>query len=34
MSAVIFPAEPFRKDDIFDFRAVHVGDDEYFVLQE
>ena len=34
MSAVIFPAEPFQKGDIFDFRAVNMSDDEYFVLQE
>jgi hypothetical protein len=34
MSAVIFPAEPFQKDDILDFRTVRMNDDEYFVLQE
>ncbi|MFT3792632.1 MAG: hypothetical protein QM741_16550 [Rudaea sp.] len=34
MSAVIFPAEPFQKGDIFDFRTVRMSDDEYFVLQE
>lgn len=34
MSAVIFPAEPFQPGDIFDFRTVGMGDDEYFVLQE
>ncbi len=34
MSAVIFPAEPFQKDDILDFRTVRMSDDEYFVLQE
>lgn len=34
MSAVIFPAEAFQKGDIFDFRTVHMSDDEYFVLQE
>ena len=31
---MILPAEPFRNGDIFDFRTVHMGDDEYFVLQE
>jgi hypothetical protein len=34
MSAVIYPAEPFQKGDIFDFRTVRMSDDEYFVLQE
>ena len=34
MSAVIYPAEPFSKGDIFDFRTVRMADDEYFVLQE
>lgn len=34
MQAVIFPAEPFQKGDIFDFRTVRMSDDEYFVLQE
>jgi len=34
MSAVIYPAEPFVKGDIFDFRTVRMADDEYFVLQE
>lgn len=34
MSAVVFPAEPFQKDDIFDFRTLNMADDEYFVLQE
>ena len=34
MSAVIYPAEPFQKDDILDFRTVRMSDDEYFVLQE
>lgn len=34
MSAVIFPAEPFQKGDIFDFRTLNMSDDEYFVLQE
>ncbi len=34
MSAVIFPAEAFEKDDILDFRSVRMSDDEYFVLQE
>ena len=34
MSAVVYPAEPFSKGDIFDFRTVRMADDEYFVLQE
>jgi hypothetical protein len=34
MSAVIYPAEPFQPDDIFDFRTVKMSDEDYFVLQE
>lgn len=34
MSAVIYPAEPFKAGDILDFRTLRMGDDEYFVLQE
>jgi hypothetical protein len=28
MSAVIFPAEPFQKGDIFDFRTMRMDDDD------
>jgi hypothetical protein len=34
MSAVIYPAEPFQKDDILSVRLTQLKDDEYFVLQE
>jgi hypothetical protein len=34
MSAVVYPAEPFEKDDILSVRFAHMKDDEYFVLQE
>ena len=34
MSAVIYPAEPFQKDDILSVRTMQMKDDEYFVLQE
>jgi len=34
MSAVVFPAEPFQKDDILSVRPTRMKDDEYFVLQE
>lgn len=34
MSAVIYPAEPFQKDDILSVRLTQMQDDEYFVLQE
>jgi hypothetical protein len=34
MSAVVYPAEPFEKDDILSVRFTHIADDEYFVLQE
>ena len=34
MSAVVYPAEPFQKDDIVSVRLEHMHDDEYFVLQE
>ena len=33
MSAVIYPAEPFQKDDLLNVRS-QLKDDEYFVLQE
>lgn len=34
MSAVIYPAEPFQKDDILGVRLTQMKEDEYFVLQE
>jgi hypothetical protein len=34
MSAVVYPAEPFQKDDIVAVRLMQMHDDEYFVLQE
>lgn len=34
LSAVVYPAEAFQKDDILDVRTSHMHDDEYFVLQE
>jgi hypothetical protein len=34
MSAVVYPAEPFQKDDILSIRPTRMKDDEYFVLQE
>jgi hypothetical protein len=34
MSAVVYPAEPFQKDDILSVRLEQMHDDEYFVLQE
>jgi hypothetical protein len=34
MSAVIYPAEAFSKDDIVSVRLTQMKDDEYFVLQE
>jgi hypothetical protein len=34
MSAVVYPAEPFQKDDIVNVKLMHMKDDEYFVLQE
>ena len=34
MSAVVYPAEPFQKDDILSVRLTQMKDDEYFVLQE
>jgi hypothetical protein len=34
MSAVIYPAEAFNKDDILSVRLTQMKDDEYFVLQE
>jgi len=34
MSAVVYPAEPFQKDDILSVRLTQIKDDEYFVLQE
>ena len=34
MSAVVFPAEPFQKDDILSVRFTQIKEDEYFVLQE
>lgn len=34
LSAVVYPAEAFQKDDILDVRPSHMRDDEYFVLQE
>jgi hypothetical protein len=34
MSAVVYPAEPFQKDDILSVRLSQLKDDEYFVLQE
>ncbi|MEO8461201.1 MAG: hypothetical protein ABI451_11790 [Dokdonella sp.] len=34
MSAVVYPAEPFEKDDILSVSLSHMHDDEYFVLQE
>ncbi|HEY2396033.1 MAG TPA: hypothetical protein VGH81_08680 [Rudaea sp.] len=34
MSAVIYPAEAFQKDDIVSVRLTQMKDDEYFVLQE
>jgi len=34
MSAVIYPLEPFQKDDILSVRTTQMKDDEYFVLQE
>ena len=34
MSAVVYPAEAFQKDDILSVRLTHMHDDEYFVLQE
>jgi hypothetical protein len=34
MSAVVYPAEPFRKDDVLSVRLTQMKDDEYFILQE
>ncbi len=34
ISAVIYPAEAFNKDDILSVRLTQMKDDEYFVLQE
>jgi hypothetical protein len=34
MSAVVYPAEAFQKDDIVSVRLTQLKDDEYFVLQE
>jgi hypothetical protein len=34
MSAVVYPAEAFQKDDILSVRLTQMKDDEYFVLQE
>jgi len=34
MSAVVYPAEPFQKDDILGVRLTQMKEDEYFVLQE
>jgi hypothetical protein len=34
MSAVIYPAEAFQKDDILSVKIVQMREDEYFVLQE
>ena len=34
MSAVIYPNEPFQKDDVLWVKTQNMKDDEYFVLQE
>jgi hypothetical protein len=34
MSAVVYPAEPFQKDDILSVKLTQMKEDEYFVLQE
>jgi len=34
MSAVVYPAEPFQKDDVLSVRLTQMHDDEYFILQE
>jgi hypothetical protein len=34
MQAVVYPAEPFREDDILSVHFTHMNEDEYFVLQE
>jgi hypothetical protein len=34
LSAVVYPAEPFQKDDILSVRPEHLKSDEYLVLQE
>jgi hypothetical protein len=34
MSMVVYPAEPFQKDDIVSVRLSQIKEDEYFVLQE
>lgn len=34
MSAVVYPAEPFQKDDILSVKLSQMKEDEYFVLQE
>ena len=34
MSAVVYPAEPFQKDDILSVKLTQLKNDEYFVLQE
>jgi hypothetical protein len=34
LSAVVFPKEPFQKDDIVYVKTQNMKDDEYFVLQE
>lgn len=34
MAAVVYPAEPLRKDDILSVHFTHMDRDDYFVLQE